>query len=210
VNTTNRVSSATHRYEILLTVLFIGGTNHGSAGDRMFVEAFVDVGCGDFSWRVEAPPEPTPEPPRPTLESRVCRDAHKHSDVHPDWVDMWAPMGCNMDPARKTMKAGDKEIYWHPIGFYGGEWYQNYKISWIDGCTVATEQSIELPIEGDGLIKCGQLLKDNYYYCKLTALEYIQAVYEHPLIVLDQTGNNGGAGGWIDAGCLRYDFYITG
>jgi hypothetical protein len=206
VNTTNGVSSGTHRYGMLLTVPFVGGSNHGSAGDRMFVEAYVDVGCGEFSWRVEAPQEPPPEPPKPTLGSRVCRDAHKHSDVHSGVVDIWAPIGCRLEPGKK-MKAGDKEIYWHPIGF--ADLYQNYKISWIDGCKVATEQSVELPIEGDQAITCGNLLRDNYYYCKLTAQEYIQTGYDLSLIVLDKTGNNGGAGGWIDAGCLRYDFYVT-
>lgn len=105
------------------------------------------------------------------------------------------------------MKAGDKEIYWHPVG---GEYHQNYKISWIDGCIVVSEQSVELPIEGDPLIICGNLLLDNYYYCKPIILTYAQTLYALLLIVLHQTDtNNGGAGGWMDAGCLRYDFYIT-
>ncbi|KAF1829315.1 hypothetical protein BDW02DRAFT_561370 [Decorospora gaudefroyi] len=38
------------------------GSNHGSAGDRMYVDALINVGCGTFSWSVEAPPRPEPEP----------------------------------------------------------------------------------------------------------------------------------------------------
>ncbi|KAF2703709.1 hypothetical protein K504DRAFT_485513 [Pleomassaria siparia CBS 279.74] len=156
------------------------GNNHGSAGDRMFVDAVIDVGCGTFSWHVEAPPK---APPKPTLSSRVCHHAHKHYDVRSSYVDQWSSLGCRREPGKK-MQAGDKDIKWHPIGF-GADYHQQYKISWIDGCSVTTEQSVELPMEGDQGVSCGNLLRDNYYDC-----------------------NNGGAGGSIDAGCLRYDFYV--
>lgn len=63
------------------------------------------------------------------------------------------------------MKAGDKEIYWHPIGL-GADLNSNFQISWIDGCTVAQEQNILHPIEGNNDINCQQLLKDNYYQCE--------------------------------------------
>jgi hypothetical protein len=170
----------------------------------MFVDATIDVGCGTFSWSVEKPSEPESEPAKPTVSSRECHDAHNHYDVHADWVDAWSSLHCK--PNSGKMKAGDKEIYWHPLG---GDYHQNYKISWIEGCTVATEQNVTFPIEGDEGVTCANLLRDNYYRCKSTTLEYIQARYDLLLIVLDQTGINGGAGGSIDAGCLRYDFYVT-
>jgi hypothetical protein len=148
-----------------------GGSNPGSEADRMFVEAAIDTGCGTFQWRVDAPPkefapakEPTPEPsPNPTLaktllNSRICHAAHKHYDIHSEVVNLWSGDGCQR---QKTMKKGDADIYWHPIGF--SDLNQNYKISWIDGCTATTEQSVETPVEG---VNCAYLLNQNYYSCK--------------------------------------------
>ncbi|KAH0439391.1 hypothetical protein CcaCcLH18_02868 [Colletotrichum camelliae] len=159
------------------------GTNHGSAGDRMFYDASVDVGCGKFTWKVEKPEE---APPAPTLGERVCHDKHSQYDVHDGQQDGWSSNGCRWFAAGKTMKAGDKEVYWHPIG-PGADYHQNYKISWIDGCeTSVAEQNLDSPIEGDTGVTCASLMRANYKSC-----------------------NNGGAGGYRDAGCLRYDFYVT-
>ncbi|RYP49893.1 hypothetical protein DL769_011025 [Monosporascus sp. CRB-8-3] len=162
------------------------GNNHGSAGNRMFIDASIDVGCGKFTWHVEKPAEPLPAP---SLGNRDCHAEHSHYDVHDGQQDSWSLSGCRMFAAGKTMKAGDPEIYWHPVGFPGADtdYHQNYEISWIDGCqTSATEQSVEFPIEADQSISCASLMRENYLNC-----------------------NNGGAGGSIDAGCLRYDFYAT-
>jgi hypothetical protein len=157
-------SSATSISKTLLTAHAPGGSNRGNALNRLYVDATIDTGCGEFSWHVDAPPlEETPPPPppaKPTLGPRVCHDAHKHQDVQKAWVDTWSLFGCKLS---EKMKAGDKEIYWHPVG---GEYEQNYKISWIEGCTVAQEQSVEHPIEDDQSIYCGDLFKLNYYNCK--------------------------------------------
>ncbi|KAK2024426.1 hypothetical protein LX32DRAFT_705555 [Colletotrichum zoysiae] len=150
------------------------GTNHGSAGNRMYTDASIDVGCGKFTWRVEKPEEEKPLS-KPTLGNRECHDRHSHSDVHDNWF-----------AAGKTIKAGDKEIYWHPAG-YVTDYHQNYKISWIDGCrTSASEQKVDFPIEGDEGVTCENLMRANYVSC-----------------------DNGGAGCSITAGCLKYDFYAA-
>lgn len=61
-----------------------------------------------------------------------------------------------------------------------------YNIHWISGCnTTVSEQSIWAPIPDDDSVKCESLLSNDFVNC-----------------------NNGGAGGWIDAGCLRYTFSI--
>jgi hypothetical protein len=161
----------------------------------MYYDAAIDVGCGIFSWHVEEPPKP------PALHSRVCHDPHKHSDVHSSWVDTWSGLNCRGD---KKIKAGDPAIYWHPVW---AEYHQNYKISWIEGCSVTSEQSVEFPIADDRGITCGNLLRDNYYDCKSTTLKWNQA--DAIFTNTSQTGDNGGAGGWIDAGCVRYEFYVT-
>ncbi|KAL3297157.1 hypothetical protein RB213_006050 [Colletotrichum asianum] len=158
------------------------GTNHGSAGDRMFYDASVDVGCGKFTRKVEKPEK---APPAPTLGERICHDKHSQYDVHDGQQDGWSSNGCRLSAAGKTMKAGDKEVYWHPVG-PGADYHQNFKISWIDGCeTSVAEQNLDSPIEGDAGVTCASLMRANY------------------------KSNNGGAGGYRDAGCLRYDFYVT-
>jgi hypothetical protein len=134
----------------------------------MFVNAVIDTGCGLFQWRVDAPPKESappndstpspPAPPKPTLSSRNCHAAHNHYDIHAGVVDLWSSVGCR---DRETMKQGDAVIYWHPIGL--SDLNQNYRISWVDGCTATTEQSVETPIEG---MSCGNLLRNNYYDCK--------------------------------------------
>ncbi|KAJ0382385.1 hypothetical protein COL922a_012681 [Colletotrichum nupharicola] len=159
------------------------GTNHGSAGDRMFYDASVDVGCGKFIWKVEKPEK---APPAPTLGERICYDKHSQYDVHDGQQDGWSSNGCRLSAAGKTMKARDKEVYWHPVG-PGADYHQNFKISWIDGCeTSVAEQNLDSPIEVDAGVTCASLMRANYKSC-----------------------NNGGAGGYRDAGCLRYDFYVT-
>ncbi|KAE9582153.1 hypothetical protein CGMCC3_g1431 [Colletotrichum fructicola] len=38
------------------------------------------------------------------------------------------------------MKAGDKKVYWHPVG-PGADYHQNFKISWIDACETIIRNS---------------------------------------------------------------------
>ncbi|KAF4828739.1 hypothetical protein CGCTS75_v007235 [Colletotrichum tropicale] len=166
------------------------GSNHGSAGDRMFRKASIDVGCGNFTWEVEkmaepAPepaPEPTPEPaPKPTLGIRECNKQYEHLDVNGEAQKRWSFIGCSLDARNKKMKEGDGDIHWY--GRHAPD-RGNWRIHWINGCKEAVEQSAEFPIEGDKSITCESIMRDNYLSC-----------------------NNGGTGGKIDAGCLRYEFY---
>ncbi|KAL9615937.1 MAG: hypothetical protein Q9160_009137 [Pyrenula sp. 1 TL-2023] len=137
-----------------------GGTNAGSVNDLLFPKSSIEVGCAKFSWTVINPPEPPKPAPKPKLQPRQCHNRHKMDHVHKKSVDLWSGTDCK----DQTMKAGDKEIYWHPIGFL--DLNSNYKISWIDGCTVTKEQNVMHPIEGSDA-NCQQLLKDNYYLCPI-------------------------------------------
>ena len=61
-----------------------------------------------------------------------------------------------------------------------------YVVTWIPGCTTVREKmDTRNPIPGDE-VDCEALLRGNYEKC-----------------------NNGGVGGWIDVGCLRYGFSIV-
>ncbi|KAF4449678.1 hypothetical protein F53441_7078 [Fusarium austroafricanum] len=144
------------------------GTNHPS--DRMTANAKIDVGCGEFTWKVYSPP--------PELDKQKCHDEHKHTDVRDDLQDSWTQIGCTKYKNDK-MKVGDKPINWVvPFGYN-----MKYRISWKDSCHHA-EQSIENPAPGE---TCYSLLRQNYKAC-----------------------NNGGAGGYRDAGCIRYEFWVDG
>lgn len=145
----------------------IGGINHGSAGDRMSVDASIDVGCGKFTWHVEAPPKVDPPTPTPALNVRTCHPKHNHDEVHDNQQDTWSTIGCKWFAEGKTMKAGDPEIYWHPIGMFA-DLNDNFKISWIDGCkTTVPEQKLDFPIDSDQSVTCYSLLRANLVECKL-------------------------------------------
>ncbi|KAG8354468.1 hypothetical protein FVEN_g7825 [Fusarium venenatum] len=163
------------------------GQNHGSAQNRMTVDAKIGVGCGEFKWNVVAPdepkpqPQPEPQPEPPALGSQECYDRHSHRDVKDSDQGTQATIGCSNFAKDKKIKAGDNEVYWHPIGIAGPS-HLNYKISWKEGCNQFEEQSLNDPVDGE---TCYSLMRANYKSC-----------------------NNGGAGGYRDAGCLRYEFYV--
>ncbi|RNJ53241.1 hypothetical protein D7B24_002088 [Verticillium nonalfalfae] len=165
------------------------GTNHGSVGDIMFADSSIDVGCGKFAWKVEKMAEP--EPPEPELEvgERQCNDGYSHHDVHNDQQKFWSETYCKWTAEGVTLKKGDdklKEMYMHPIGPYA-DLHQNFNVSWVEGCEHADGQKADFPIPGDDSVTCKSLMRDLYVECR----------------------TNGGAGGTIDAGCLRYHFWPT-
>lgn len=131
----------------------------------MFVDASIDVGCGKFSWHVDVPPKVDPPAPAPSVSSRTCHDSHKQDDVHDNVQESWVDYGCKWFAVDKTMKSGDKEVYWHPVGY--ADLNTNFKISWIEGCkTNVDQQSLQFPIESNHDITCNNLLRDNYKTCK--------------------------------------------
>ncbi|KAF4944217.1 hypothetical protein FSARC_14732 [Fusarium sarcochroum] len=154
------------------------GQNHGSAGDRMTVDAKIDVGCGEFKWNVEAPkdPEPEPEPELPALGDQICHGEHKQTPTPEEIQDEAASNSCKAYADGATMKAGDADIVSRALH------HMNYRISWKQDCDEFEEQSIDEPVEGES---CYSLMRANYKSC-----------------------NNGGAGGYRDVGCLRYEFYV--
>ncbi|KAF4555938.1 Hypothetical protein D9617_2g059030 [Elsinoe fawcettii] len=156
------------------------GSNHGSLMDRMFNDASIYVGCGKFSWHVSELPK---APPSPNVGLRRCNDAYKHVDVADDVQQLRSEQACRYFES-DMMKAGQAPRFYSPAGVEGAGTEQNYNISWVPGCeTSAKEQNVMFPIEPNG-VNCTTLMRDNYKIC-----------------------NNGGAGGYIDAGCVRYDFY---
>lgn len=131
----------------------------------MTIDAKIDVGCGEYKWKVEAPKKDEPEEPeKPGLGDLQCTDRHKHRDVQDGAQDTWAQAGCKWYGDGKTMKPGDKEVYWGPPGVTGAS-HMNYKISWKEDCEGFDEQSLGNPVEGED-VDCYSLMRENYKSCR--------------------------------------------
>ncbi|KAF5676109.1 hypothetical protein FHETE_2236 [Fusarium heterosporum] len=155
------------------------GQNHGSANNRMTVDAKIDVGCGEFKWNVIPPKEQEPE--LPGLGAQGCYKRHKQDDVPGGGQDTMASKGCRDHADNKKIKAGDKPVSWS----YADDpriSHLRYRISWKEGCKGPEEYSLQNPVDD---ASCYDLMRANYKSC-----------------------NNGGAGGFRDAGCLRYEFFV--
>ena len=152
----------------ILTRGTTGGQNHGSAGDRLFEDASVDVGCGKFSWSViDTTKKKDPAPPKIELGKRECHDSHNHKDVQPEAQQSYADMACgSMTKDDKTLKAGDKPLFYGPPGAFGNSWILSYQISWIEGCDKVKEQNTKFPLKDDHDVTCTSLMKGNYKECK--------------------------------------------
>ncbi|KAM6484538.1 hypothetical protein HDV62DRAFT_404362 [Trichoderma sp. SZMC 28011] len=169
-------------------------------------EGSLDAGCGTYSLAIrsipttsatsttESPPEPT-EIPKVPLELRhaVCAAESwfpGHADVHKRDLERQAGAFCltyflDGGPASWPNFQNLKPVYMNSSsesvqatmgGFY-------FSVSWIPGCeTTVDSQSVLLPA-GDNSLGCQDILLKTYTDC-----------------------NNGGVGGYIGAGCLRYQF----
>lgn len=123
--------------------------------------ATIDVGCGEFGWKVEE--GPGSDTPKLGLKERECNDPKSKHDVHDGQQEDWASMGCRWF-SDKTMKSDSDKIYWHPTGF-AADWYQNFQISWIDGCDLVEEQNAAKPIPGDD-VSCFDIMRGLYKDCE--------------------------------------------
>lgn len=132
----------------------------------MFKHASVDVGCGEFTWQVEKPPKPER---KISLGKRKCHESHNHQEVHKTEVDVWSRHGCQEG---RTMNPDSEAHHWKPqrplapIGGLKYDYYQNFKVSWIDGCEARKEQNVQFPTEDDRSITCEKVLAENYMSCE--------------------------------------------
>ncbi|KAK4073412.1 uncharacterized protein Triagg1_5238 [Trichoderma aggressivum f. europaeum] len=161
-------------------------------------EGSLDAGCGTYSLAIksvptistttttttttESPPEPTEIPKTPLeLKPAVCADESNfpgHLAVQRGDVENQAKGFCAtlFFDLLVNMNSQSETLWAANKGLY-------YSISWIKGCeTTADSQNVILPV-GDDNFSCWKNLFKTYTDC-----------------------NNGGVGGYIDAGCLRYQF----
>ncbi|KAK7415730.1 hypothetical protein QQX98_005643 [Neonectria punicea] len=184
-----------------------------------YSEGSFDVGCGTYKFKAtfdenavkttttstsevpesttsEAPDTTTSEAPAEITEaaktplelgSTVCEDEDDfpgHAGINPGAQKSEADFFCQLmrgDELIEDIGSGDARA--SRVLFDGHDISYEYTISWIDGCETTVErQEIEDPI-GDGDLSCKDVFVKVFEDC-----------------------NNGGVGGHVDAGCLRYEF----
>lgn len=134
-------------------------------------------------------------------------------DIAGSMQNQGASMVCVHFNQTFTSKSGPVQSNLHSVT-YGGNLPYHYTVGWIDGCaTTATEQSMSEPLGPDNpSVNCVSLLSGDWQNCKCCALLQVYVIFlflfyfTNTKVIL---GNNGGAGGHIDAGCLRYNFAAT-
>ncbi|KAL2859377.1 SGNH hydrolase-type esterase domain-containing protein [Aspergillus pseudodeflectus] len=128
---------------------------------------------------------PAPAPVTPLeLGTQECKPAFDgHDDVHEDNLNYWARWLCqDQEATLYNMGPGSKEVFWRPE--QSGV-VMNFRIRWNEGCkTTQNDQSPRFPLHPREDVTCQKMFWENWRNC-----------------------NNGGVGGWRDAGCLRYEFW---
>jgi hypothetical protein len=180
-----------------------------------------DVGCGTYGAFVLGPQKP-PEPLQ--LQARQCYTSDQfgsHLDVKDGEINSGADWFCNThvgagDQLGATDAAidfdlapdgggggspfDDSNVY--PIGNLNS--YLRFTVSWVNGCvTTVDKQNVRTPLDKT---QCKDLMYGNWQSCEWLFFTGISSHMVLILCFLPSTGNNGGTGGWIQAGCLKYDF----
>ncbi|KAL4888840.1 hypothetical protein BDV59DRAFT_187894 [Aspergillus ambiguus] len=115
-----------------------------------------------------------------TLGTQHCHSPDQfgnYADVNDRVQKFGASMTCHKKGG--LISSGDSPITFYVTGANDKPGY-HYGISWVDGCEGDSQNSLT-PVEGT---TCEDILIGNWKNC-----------------------NNNGAGGWIDAGCVRYKFW---
>ncbi|KAI7955322.1 hypothetical protein MJO28_005722 [Puccinia striiformis f. sp. tritici] len=157
-----------------------------TAGEQniMTTSGTVEAGCGQYKWTIIKPFGTDPAPSAPKVSDVKCNAADqfgKHGDISPGFQNQYTGFAC-VGSARKTIKSGDPEVSFKTVT--NGTPY-NYKISWLPDCkSTVSEMNVYKPLPNDDKNTCMSLLRKTFTDC-----------------------NNGGVGGSIDVGCLRYEFH---
>ncbi|KAF6823680.1 hypothetical protein CMUS01_10593 [Colletotrichum musicola] len=130
-------------------------------------------------------PEPTPTKVPLELGERFCNDASVYTgggDVARSPLELMIFRICvGTGREDKRMSPGKEPLVYRSKA-NGVPYFLS--ISWKDGCETTVDSALPGYPLGQGKVECGDLFYDNWRMC---------------------TGNKG-RGGYIDAGCLRYEF----
>ncbi|KAL4805616.1 hypothetical protein BDV18DRAFT_165833 [Aspergillus unguis] len=157
------------------------GTCQGIDSHSIQSSAKAEYECGaSFSYKVT---EPGPKLTQDGWQDRVCHDRDQfgsHGDVAEADLRrlLWF---CGSTDGKAAIITADSDPYLVRIR-YGSVPYQ-LKASWIDGCEGPEDSvNVRLP-DGNSQHSCSRIFFNNWKKC-----------------------NNGGAGGYIDYSCVRFDF----
>lgn len=146
-----------------------------------------------------APPEEETPPEDETTSLELgpvfCKNrGDNHKDVSPRAVRALADAYCEAN-LPVELKPGDPAY-----GITKSDLYY-YEVSWVEGCKTTVDlQDPYTPLGSDGPL-CKDLFVKAYAGCKYSAPCFNNLLLMHLLL-----GDNGGIGGYIDAGCVRYTF----
>lgn len=137
-----------------------------------------------------AQPGPTTTAATPITELKEqnlqCANKNTGGDVQPDWVNQYSGWAC-AGVANKQIGPDDQPMDWKTTT---NDVVYHYHLEWIKGCkTTVDKQNVANPlnVKDPGYTLCQESYVKCYTHC---------------------TGN-GGAGGSLDQGCLRYSFTIS-
>ncbi|KAH7636146.1 hypothetical protein B0T09DRAFT_391134 [Sordaria sp. MPI-SDFR-AT-0083] len=110
-------------------------------------------------------------------------DYPNHDDVNPKDQDHFSEDFMDVDAKVDTIGPNDKPFVLRGFDNYGVLYV--YRAEWVEGCvTTVSKQNFHYPLGESSEVTAYMLVRENYVFC-----------------------NNGGTGGWTQAGCLKYTFY---
>ncbi|CAG8977929.1 hypothetical protein HYALB_00001809 [Hymenoscyphus albidus] len=144
-----------------------------------------------------SPPPPPPPLPAPSLSGQTCYQKADFSepgtgDIDSKAQNAYSRQFCKdwedqkMTSTSPALKRNPKDVSFSSTNPYKP---YHFTISWIKDCqTAAVEQSVQLPLGPEHALgaNCELFVRENFLHC-----------------------NNGGVGGYRDAGCLRYSLSAT-
>lgn len=148
----------------------------------MSTTASYNVGCGMYSYRIREKKHPW------TLGEQTCYKPDqfgKHKDVAPARVRSYSKKACKNVKGYRIFKGNKDSVLHHEFTKGGIKYY--FEAGWDDSCELEEKRMQDAnawkPLGEKSDARCESLFENNFKNC-----------------------NNGGVGGEIMAGCVKYIF----
>jgi hypothetical protein len=177
-----------------------GGTQNG-----MTAKASIDVGCGTYSYEITGSDVPAvQEAPKPSLSAQYCFPSDvfgDHADIQPDLQAQYTGWAC-VGTALRSIKKDDSSTFIN-LNTTTNDVPYKYTVVWEPNCESSeTEMNLYQPMPDNEDANCMSLMQNNFKDCKLHDSCYTGTSYTD----ITLTGHNGGIGGSISVGCVKYEF----
>lgn len=159
-----------------------------------------------------AEPEPTGEPLK--VGKRECYErGHFGSigDIDKGRQQASARHFCNNEIRSDVFSEGDEDEWYGEVvdRFFARPGVYVYELYWADDCVLQGEKqevNIKQPIPDNEDVTCYSLLVGNYRHCKFALGMPFTAFMGLLAKLTSGSGDNGGIGGYVQVGCLVYQF----